>query len=62
MPKYKLIQVTSYRFCAGIVTKDDIIVRFAPILRWTELCKLSQVYEYGKYKGWKFKSVEEWEE
>jgi len=30
-----LWQITSPRFVAGLISEDDIVVRAAPILRWT---------------------------
>jgi hypothetical protein len=30
-----LIQITTTYFCAGIIAKNNIIIKAAPILKWT---------------------------
>lgn len=48
-----LVQITSYYFCTGLVVKDDIVVRAAPILKYMLYWSLGRSEEYCRKKGWK---------
>lgn len=53
-----LVQVTSARFCAGIVLMDDIVTEAAPILRRHVLGKTrDQARAVFAAKGWEARVV-----
>lgn len=45
-----LIRVEAPHFCAGIVVKDNIVVKAAPILKWTLGKTWEEVSSYFKEK------------
>lgn len=46
------VQVTSSHFCAGVVVKDGIITKAAPILKWAKNKEFTDFSHYCASKGW----------
>ena len=55
-----LLQITAPCYCAGVVIEDDVVIRAAPILRWS-LGKSYQFLEnYFQRKGFKVEVIDEY--
>lgn len=52
-----LWRVIANHFVAGIITKDDVVVRAAPILRWTLGKTRGDLREYFQQNGWKVEKL-----
>lgn len=48
-----LVIVDAPHFYAGIVFADDVVVKAAPILKWTVGKKAAWLRDYFRKKGWK---------
>lgn len=48
-----LVAVDAPHFYAGIVLTDDIVIRAAPILRWTIGKRRDWLSAYFRQKGWR---------
>lgn len=48
----KLLRITSSYFCAGIITVNDIVVKYAPILKYMKGRSIWWIERYCKKKKW----------
>lgn len=48
-----LYQITAPYYCAGLETVDGIVVKAAPIIKWTIGKDISELFEYFKRKRFK---------
>jgi len=57
--KNKLIQITSPYFCAGVVLKNNVCIKAAPIVKYMKYKKWNteQITDYCRWKKWKIKNV-----
>lgn len=55
--KETLIQVMADHFTAGIVAKDGVVCRAAPILAWMLGMTGKEFVEYCRRKGWRWEVV-----
>lgn len=54
-----LVAVDAPHFYAGIVFENDIVIKAAPILKWTIGKRRDYLRSYFKSKGWKAAVVKE---
>jgi hypothetical protein len=52
-----LAQITTPKFCAGLVLWDDKVVEIAPILRRMRGWTRDRVRDYCQRRGWKIEVV-----
>lgn len=45
-----LYQITTNYFCAGLIVKDNIVIKSAPILNWTISKTFSRIKFKSNYK------------
>lgn len=55
-----LVQVTAPHFCAGVVLKNERVVRAAPILEWAMLWERKALSSYFRRKRWKAVVIKRW--
>jgi hypothetical protein len=48
----RLWQVTAPHFCAGIVTRGDLVVEAAPILRWCVGRRRGELRRHFRRRAW----------
>jgi hypothetical protein len=48
-----LVAVDAPHFYAGIVLENEVVIRAAPILKWTIGKRRDWLSQYFKQKGWK---------
>ena len=53
----QLYQITSSYFCAGIITKNKIIIKAAPIIKWTVGKSISEIIIHCTKKDWKISCI-----
>lgn len=54
----KLLRITSKYFCAGVATKNDIVVNAAPILKYMKNRDIWWVEKYCKKKKWELETYD----
>ena len=55
----RLIQVTAPHFCAGLLVSRTHVVYAAPILKWTEGRRLTELGRYFRSKGWQYREIKD---
>ena len=51
-------QITAPHFCAGMLVKDGVIVRAAPIIKWAVNRTWPQLTHYLRRKRWKWRALD----
>lgn len=59
MKEETIVQITAPHFCAGIIFNGNMIIDFAPILRWYRGRSYYWLRKYCEKKKWKFTEVKE---
>lgn len=53
----QLLQITTDRFCGGIETDNDVIVRAAPCFRWMYAKHIGHVWAHCRRCGWNILAI-----
>jgi hypothetical protein len=52
-----LAQITTDRYCAGVVIENDTVIEAAPIIKWTIGWHRYQLLKYFRERGHKIEAV-----
>jgi len=52
-----LYRISSYYFVAGIFTKNNIVIKTAPILKWMNGKNINFIKSYCLSKHWKIEKI-----